>query len=166
MELNKTKVVIIEDGETDFQTLAQSLEKLGFAVKTVQEGKEAESELKGFDGLLVKRVSKKGRSSFGSRMIKAGEIEIDPLRCEVRKSGRIVPLTVREFNLLVYLVKGKGRVFSREELLSDVWGYEYLGDIRTVDVTVRRLREKIEDDPSDPRCIRTKRSLGYYFDQG
>ncbi len=76
----------------------------------------------------------------------------------------MLPLTIREFNLLVYLIRGKGKVFSREDLLSDVWGYEYLGDIRTVDVTIRRLREKLEDDPSEPSYIKTKRSVGYYFD--
>ena len=166
MMSNKTKVVIIRDGETDFGALAQCLEDQGFAVKTVNYGKEAETELRDYDGLIVKRIGPKKRSSIGSRVIKAGEIEIDPLRCEVRKNGRRLALTLREFNLLTYLVKGKGRVFSREDLLSEVWGYEYPGDIRTVDVTVRRLREKLEDQPSAPRYIRTRRSVGYYFESG
>ena len=164
MENKKTKVVIINDGAIDLKAVSKSFEDQGFEVSVVEAGKEAETELRGFEGLLVKRVSRKSRNSFGNRTIKAGEIEIDPVRCEVRKAGRVLPLTIREFNLLVYLIRGKGKVFSREDLLSDVWGYEYLGDIRTVDVTIRRLREKLEDDPSEPSYIKTKRSVGYYFD--
>lgn len=92
-----------------------------------------------------------------------GGIEIDVNRYEVKKNGTPVELTLREFELLRYLAERDGRVFSREQLLEEVWGYEYYGDIRTVDVTVRRLREKIEDDPSDPQYIATKRGIGYYF---
>ena len=72
-------------------------------------------------------------------------------------------LTLREFELLRYLAERENKVFSREQLLEEVWGYEYYGDIRTVDVTVRRLREKLEDDSSSPRYIMTKRGIGYYF---
>ena len=84
-------------------------------------------------------------------------------RYEVRKDGQPLDLTLREFELLKYLATRDDKVFSREQLLEDVWGYEYYGDIRTVDVTVRRLREKLEDDPSDPKYIITKRGIGYYF---
>ena len=92
-----------------------------------------------------------------------GTLEIDMNRYEARKRGEAVDLTLREFELLKYLAEREGKVFSREQLLEEVWGYEYYGDIRTVDVTVRRLREKLEDDCSDPRFIRTKRGIGYYF---
>ncbi|MBO4725888.1 MAG: response regulator transcription factor [Firmicutes bacterium] len=92
-----------------------------------------------------------------------GNLEIDMNRFEVRKSGETLELTQREFELLKYLAAAEGRVFSREQLLEEVWGYEYYGDIRTVDVTVRRLREKLEDDSSDPKYIMTKRGIGYYF---
>lgn len=92
-----------------------------------------------------------------------GNLEIDMNRFEVRKSGEALELTQREFELLKYLAAAEGRVFSREQLLEEVWGYEYYGDIRTVDVTVRRLREKLEDDSSDPKFIMTKRGIGYYF---
>lgn len=95
-----------------------------------------------------------------------GEIEIDLLACEVRKNGVPVPLTVREFELLKYLMLRPGQAFTREALLEDVWGYEYYGDIRTVDVTMRRLREKIEDDASNPQYLLTKRGVGYMFRQG
>ncbi|MBQ2059293.1 MAG: response regulator transcription factor [Firmicutes bacterium] len=90
-------------------------------------------------------------------------LEIDMNRYQVRKNGEILELTLREFELLKYLAEREERVFSREQLLEEVWGYEYYGDIRTVDVTVRRLREKIEDDPSDPKYILTRRGIGYYF---
>ena len=92
-----------------------------------------------------------------------GSLEIDMNRYEVRKNGVSLDLTLREFELLKYLAEAENRVFSREQLLEDVWGYEYYGDIRTVDVTVRRLREKLEDDSSDPQYIMTKRGIGYYF---
>jgi len=92
-----------------------------------------------------------------------GALEIDMNRYEVRKNGQTLELTLREFELLKYLAERENRVFSREQLLEEVWGYEYYGDIRTVDVTVRRLREKLEDNSSEPQYILTKRGIGYYF---
>ncbi|MDR3365240.1 MAG: response regulator transcription factor [Clostridiales Family XIII bacterium] len=92
-----------------------------------------------------------------------GSITIDTNRYEARKNGVPLDLTLREFELLKYLAEREGKVYSREQLLEDVWGYEYYGDIRTVDVTVRRLREKLEDDSSDPKYVLTKRGVGYYF---
>ena len=95
-----------------------------------------------------------------------GNLELDMNRYEIKKNGQVLDLTLREFELLKYLAEREGKVFSREQLLEEVWGYEYYGDIRTVDVTVRRLREKLEDDPGDPKYIVTKRGIGYYFDRG
>lgn len=92
-----------------------------------------------------------------------GNLAIDLNRYEVRKNEIALELTLREFELLKYLAERENKVFSREQLLEEVWGYEYYGDIRTVDVTVRRLREKLEDDSSDPKYIMTKRGIGYYF---
>ena len=92
-----------------------------------------------------------------------GSITIDTNRYEARKNGVALELTLREFELLKYLAEREDKVYSREQLLEDVWGYEYYGDIRTVDVTVRRLREKLEDDSSDPTYVLTKRGVGYYF---
>lgn len=92
-----------------------------------------------------------------------GNLVIDMNRYEVRKNEIPLELTLREFELLKYLAEREDKVFSREQLLEEVWGYEYYGDIRTVDVTVRRLREKLEDNSSDPKYIRTKRGIGYYF---
>ncbi len=93
-----------------------------------------------------------------------GRLSMNMERYEVRKDGRVLELTLREFELLKFLAQQKGLVFSREILLEKVWGYEYFGDVRTVDVTVRRLREKLEDDPGKPEYILTKRGVGYYFD--
>ena len=95
-----------------------------------------------------------------------GSIVLDLNRYEIKKNGEALNLTLREFELLKYLAEREGKVFSREQLLEEVWGYEYYGDIRTVDVTVRRLREKLEDDPGDPKYIVTKRGIGYYFSRG
>jgi len=92
-----------------------------------------------------------------------GNLTIDMNRYEVRKNEKVLDLTLREFELLKYLAERENKVFSREQLLEEVWGYEYYGDIRTVDVTVRRLREKLEDDSSEPKYVMTKRGVGYYF---
>lgn len=92
-----------------------------------------------------------------------GNITIDTERYEVKKNNSPVELTLREYELLTYLAKQPEKIVSRETLLEKVWGYEYYGDVRTVDVTVSRLREKIEDNPAEPSYIMTKRGFGYYF---
>jgi len=97
--------------------------------------------------------------------INSGELSINVERYEVAKNGEIIDITLREFELLKFLAMQPDKIFSREKLLENVWGYEYYGDVRTVDVTVRRLREKIEDDPSMPKYIITKRGVGYYFNK-
>ena len=104
-----------------------------------------------------------GKAEEAADVQSFGKLEIDMNRYETRKNGQALDLTLREFELLKYLAERKGKVFSREQLLEEVWGYEYYGDIRTVDVTVRRLREKLEDDPGDPKYIKTRRGIGYYF---
>ena len=95
--------------------------------------------------------------------ITVGELTLDLDRFEVRARGEVVDLTLREFEVLKYLATQPGQVVTREVLLEKVWGYEYYGDIRTVDVTVRRIREKIERDTSNPRILITKRGVGYYI---
>ena len=81
----------------------------------------------------------------------------------VYKNGRALELSAREFDILCFLSASPGRVFSREELMKQVWGYDYYGDLRAVDVAIRRLREKVEDEPASPKHIITKRGMGYYF---
>ena len=92
-----------------------------------------------------------------------GDLNIDFDRYEVTKRGEVINLTLREFELLTFLATQTPTILTRENLLEKVWGYEYFGDVRAVDVTIRRLREKIEDDPSKPKYIVTKRGVGYYF---
>ena len=94
---------------------------------------------------------------------RSGGLVIDIERVDAFIDGRAAELTQREFELLGFLAASPGKVFSREELLNKVWQYDYYGDLRAVDVAVRRLREKIEDDPSQPRYVVTKRGVGYYF---
>lgn len=90
-------------------------------------------------------------------------LEISEEDTAVYKDGKPIDLSVREFDILSYLAAEPGRVVSREELMEKVWGFEYYGDLRAVDVAIRRLREKIEDEPAQPKYIITKRGLGYYF---
>ncbi|MDB5083688.1 MAG: DNA-binding response regulator [Bacilli bacterium] len=97
----------------------------------------------------------------GILQYRAGELKIDTVTYEVVKGDHVIDITNREYELLLYLMKNRGQVMTREHLLQEVWGYDYFGDVRTVDVTVRRLREKIEDDPSNPAYIVTKRGVGY-----
>lgn len=106
----------------------------------------------------LRRVTKANQKQQGIRFM---NLLIDPDMYMVYKDGQTVDLTHREFELLHYMVRHSGKVMTREHLLQAVWGYEYLGDVRTVDVTIRRLREKIEDDPSNPKYIITRRGLGY-----
>lgn len=100
-----------------------------------------------------------------SGMITYGRLNIDTERFEVTKDGKPVEITVREFELLKFLASQPDKIFSREKLLEKVWKYEYYGDLRTVDVTVRRLREKLEDNPGEPDFVVTKRGIGYYFNK-
>ena len=95
--------------------------------------------------------------------IEVGELKLDLDKYEVKVRGEVIDLTLREFEVLKYLANQPGQVVTRETLLEKVWGYEYYGDIRTVDVTVRRIREKIEKDTSNPKILITKRGVGYYI---
>lgn len=102
-------------------------------------------------------------ASSGSQELTIGNLQILPDAFIAKKHGQEVELTHREFELLHHLANHIGQVMTREHLLEIVWGYDYFGDVRTVDVTVRRLREKIEDTPSRPEYILTRRGVGYYM---
>ena len=102
-------------------------------------------------------------ASSGSQELTIGNLQILPDAFVAKKPGKEVDLTHREFELLHHLANHMGQVMTREHLLETVWGYDYFGDVRTVDVTVRRLREKIEDTPSRPEYILTRRGVGYYM---
>ncbi len=98
-----------------------------------------------------------------SNDIQVGDLVIHPDAYYISKNGDTIELTHREFELLYYLTRHVGQVMTREHLLEEVWDFDYLGDVRTVDVTIRRLREKIEDNPSHPNYIITRRGVGYYL---
>lgn len=98
-------------------------------------------------------------------MPSGGGLRISRENGMVYKNGRALELSAREFDILCFLSASPGRVFSREELMEQVWGYDYYGDLRAVDVAIRRLREKVEDQPASPHYIMTKRGMGYYFNE-
>ena len=110
-----------------------------------------------------RRTTKAAPKEEKARTVVSGDLKLD---CEGRRvfiASREINLTAKEFDLLELLVFNPNKVYSRENLLNIVWGYEYPGDVRTVDVHIRRLREKIEQNPSDPKYVHTKWGVGYYF---
>lgn len=107
-----------------------------------------------------------GKTETNTNKIIVGDLQLDVDKFETRVKNKVIDLTLREFEVLKYLANQLGQVVTRETLLEKVWGYEYYGDIRTVDVTVRRIREKIEEDTSNPKILITKRGVGYYIATG
>ena len=142
------KVLGLEIGADDYVTKPFSNRELMARVKA---------------NLRRKSVVKQEKQQDRGNVNNFGDLTIDFDRYEVFKRDTPVNLTIREFELLKFLALKKNQIFTREALLSQVWGYEYFGDVRAVDVTIRRLREKIEDDASRPKYIITKRGIGYYF---
>ena len=121
-------------------------------------------ELKARIRALLRRAGRgqdKGQNMEGR--IASGQLLLDPSERNVYKSGKLVDLTAKEFDLLEIMMRNPNRVYSREALLDSVWAYEYRSEIRTVDVHIRRLREKLEDNSADPKYILTKWGVGYYF---
>lgn len=116
-----------------------------------------------YDSLKSSHDSDSHKETKKLNTIKIGDLTLDLEKYEVNVNGTIVNLTLREFEVLKYLAQQQGQVVTRESLLEQVWGYEYYGDIRTVDVTVRRIRERIEKDTSNPKYLITKRGIGYYI---
>lgn len=120
-------------------------------------------EIKARMKAIMRRTGKKKEETESRKLLIKGEMKID---CESRRvviGEKEINLTAKEFDLLELLATNPGKVYSRESLLNIVWGYEYPGDVRTVDVHIRRLREKIEAHPSDPKYVYTKWGVGYYF---
>ena len=112
---------------------------------------------------IMRRTTPKKSEAQQDKNIEAGEMRIDRENRRVTISGREINLTAREFGVLELLVLNPNKVYSRENLLKLVWGSDYPGDVRTVDVHIRRLREKIESNPSEPKYVHTKWGVGYYF---
>ncbi|MBQ5777768.1 MAG: response regulator transcription factor [Oscillospiraceae bacterium] len=143
------KVLGLELGADDYITKPFSMRELMARIKAnVRRGFTPTEE--------TAAVSDENRLVFGN-------IEINLKSLDLKKNGEHVELTPREFDLIKFLATQPNSVFSREELMEKVWQYDYYGDLRTVDVTVRRLREKIEDDPANPVRIVTRRGAGYMF---
>lgn len=113
----------------------------------------------------IRRINYEETDHSDDHQLVFGDLVIDQEAYEVTRGGETLPLTLREFELLRFLARYAGQVFSRETLLEKVWGYEYYGDVRTVDVTVRRTREKVEPDQNNYRYLLTKRGVGYYFNK-
>lgn len=144
------KIMGLEYGADDYMTKPFSIRELTARVKA---------------NLRRTSIDRASVGQDNASLITSGDLTINVERYEVSKYGKVIDITLREFELLKFLATQPERIFSRENLLENVWGYEYYGDVRTVDVTVRRLREKIEDDPGMPRYIITKRGVGYYFNK-
>ena len=150
------KILGLELGADDYITKPFSVRELIARVKANLRKAEVAGQQK--ETVVEEKVSEKAHNT-----ISLGELTIDLDKFEVRVRGDVIDLTLREFEVLKYLANQPGQVVTREILLEKVWGYEYYGDIRTVDVTVRRIREKIEKDTSAPKILITKRGVGYYL---
>jgi len=145
------KIIGLELGADDYVTKPFSVRELMARIK---------ANLRKFEASSNKDIDIPNKET---KKITIGDLSIDFDRFEVKVKEEIIDLTLREFEVLKYLANQPGQVVTREVLLEKVWGYEYYGDIRTVDVTVRRIREKIEKDTSAPKILITKRGVGYYI---
>ena len=148
------KILGLELGADDYITKPFSVRELVARVKANLRKVDASLNSKTIDDKQEKKKESK---------ILVGDLELDLDKFEVKVRGEVIDLTLREFEVLKFLASEPGQVVTRETLLEKVWGYEYYGDIRTVDVTVRRIREKIEKDTSTPQILITKRGVGYYI---
>ena len=146
------KIVGLELGADDYVTKPFSVRELMARIKANL--RKFEATTSNTEATMPNKETKK---------IKIGDLTIDFDKFEVKVKDEVIDLTLREFEVLKYLANQPGQVVTREVLLEKVWGYEYYGDIRTVDVTVRRIREKIEKDTSAPKILITKRGVGYYI---
>jgi two-component system OmpR family response regulator len=146
------KVVGLELGADDYMTKPFSMREFLARVKAMLRRTE-----------MLKTATSPDKETTTS-LIKVGEIEIDLARHRVSRGSTLIDLSPKEFDLLAFLVKNKEQVFSRDQLLEKIWGYDYAGDTRTVDVHIRWLRQKIESDPANPRHLLTVRGIGYKFE--
>jgi phosphate regulon transcriptional regulator PhoB len=138
------KVVGLEVGADDYVTKPFSMRELLARLKA-----------------MLRRSQMEADDEASARPLSIGEVEVDPAEHRVRRKGKEIALKPKEFELLTFLFRHPGQVFSRDQLLDQVWGHGYVGDHRTVDVHIRWLREKIERDPSQPKLLETVRGVGY-----
>ena len=156
------KIVGLELGADDYITKPFSVREVVARVKANLRKAEATIEAQNTAQNIAQKNDNKKEEKKEST-IKVGSLVLDLEKYEVHIDGKVINLTLREFEVLKFLAQQPGQVVTREALLERVWGYEYYGDIRTVDVTVRRIRERIEKDTSNPQILITKRGVGYYI---
>ena len=142
------KIVGLEVGADDYMTKPFSMRELLARIRAM---------------LRRSRMAQQASEADGPQPVRSGDLEVDPLTRRVTLGERIVPSKPKELDLLYFLMQQRGRVMTRDQLLEKVWGYTFGGDTRTVDVHIRWLREKIEEDPSAPRRLETVRGVGYRF---
>lgn len=147
------KILGLELGADDYITKPFSVRELMARIKANLRKADLTGNVDGQDSVEESNTNK----------IKVGNLSLDLDKFEAKVGDEVIDLTLREFEVLKFLANQPGQVVTRETLLEKVWGYEYYGDIRTVDVTVRRIREKIEKDTSTPKMLITKRGVGYYI---
>ena len=148
------KVIGLELGADDYITKPFSVREVMARVK---------ANLRKWEGIEASKKDAENSEDASNQILEFGALTLDTFKYDAKVCGKSTDITLKEFELLKFLAVNKGKVFSREELLENVWGYEYFGDVRNVDVTIRRIREKIEKDPSAPELLLTKRGVGYYF---
>jgi two-component system OmpR family response regulator len=146
------KVVGLELGADDYMTKPFSMRELLARIRAMMRRTEMMKQ----ETIAVDKIA--------PAAIKVGDLEVDFARHQVCRSGAVLDLSLKEFDLLAFLLRNRQRVFSREYLIEKVWGYDYAGDTRTVDVHIRWLRQKIEVDPAHPEHLLTVRGVGYKFE--
>lgn len=154
------KILGLELGADDYITKPFSVRELMARIKA----NLRKSEIKVEEG--ISETSEENTLSNTNKILDLGDLVLDLEKIEAKVKGRPIELTLREFEFLKFLALQKGQAATREKLLKNVWGYDYFGDIRTVDVLVRRIRRKIEKDTADPKILVTKRGIGYCIKPG
>ena len=180
------KILVVDDEQLLVKGMKFNLENEGYTVETAYDGATAIDMAKsgGFDLIIldlmmpqvdgltacmrIRALLRRANAAPQQKqpetlLLTAGGITLDPEQRVAVKNGEIVELTAKEYDLIELLVKNPRRVYSRENLMDLVWGYTYAGDYRTVDVHIRRLREKLEENPAAPQHILTKWGVGYYL---